>query len=83
MKTESFPQSANYYKDNSLAQSVNELLTPWESNTYLTETTNELMIKVLLLVLPIFCVAIILQAYVTVFGPSNNYVGYIQRHFLA
>lgn len=62
--------------DSPLAQGVAEFLTPWPSAAYITNTTHPLMVKFLLsVVAPILCVLIVLQAYVTYFGPSNSYDG--------
>lgn len=60
---------------NHLADGVYEFLTPWPYK-FITNTTHPLMVKILLVVVaPILCVLIAMQAYVTYFGPSNSYDG--------
>ncbi len=58
------------------SQNVYELLRPWPSNTFISIFTNELIIKVLVLLFPLICIITAIQAYLTFFGPSNKYVGY-------
>lgn len=60
----------------STAENVDSLLRPWPSNSFISIYTNELLIKVLVMLFPLICVIIAIQTYLTVFGPSNNYVGY-------
>ena len=44
-----------------------------ESNTFISSTTNEYMITLLFLLIPLFCVLIGLQGFLLLFTPENNY----------
>src|SRR5687768_7316653 len=60
----------------STAEAVDELLTPWSSAPFISITTNELIVKVLVMLYPLMWVIVLIQTYLTFFGPSNTYVGY-------
>lgn len=69
-----FKISSSIFK--STAEAVNELLTPWPSAPFISITTNELIVKVLVMIYPLMWLIVIIQTYLTFFGPSNTYVGY-------
>jgi len=60
----------------SVSSNVDELLTPWDSAPFISITTQELMVKFLVMLFPLMCIIAAIQAYVSYFGPSNDYNGY-------